>query len=388
MESGTATRPRPPLGRIRSDPLAGLSGPKRVRRIALTAALVALIPVFASYASAIVEPSNSTLGIRTVEWLRSHGAAGIVSKVESVYYSLTAPSKGGPTLRALPKVGYGGAGGTAVAAYRPPAVEPLIHPALAGEGVWRATRPSLEASPPILVTTFRNQPEYPRVVAGLAWIDTKRTTLKLIPGRQEPAVEELPRGAMQIPVTGRAGLLASFNSAFKLSDSGGGFAMNGRTYATMHDGQATLVGYTDGHSDVIEWHSGSRAPSNMTFARQNLPLIVNYGRPNPNLNNGVEWGATLGNAILVWRSGIGVDRHGNLIYAAGDNETVGSLAATLVHAGAVRAMELDINSYWVSFITYGRPGAHAATNLLPDMTRSPFRYMEPDDRDFFAVYAR
>jgi hypothetical protein len=193
---------------------------------------------------------------------------------------------------------------------------------------------------------------------------------------------------MEIPATGRAGLLASFNSAFKLSDSGGGFALNGRTYATMHDGQATLVGYTDGHSDVIAWHYGSRAPSYVTFARQNLPLIVNNGHPNPNLNNGIEWGATLGNAILVWRSGIGVDSHGNLIYAAGDNETVSSLAATLVHAGAVRAMELDINSYWVSFITYGRPGAHAATNLLPDMTRSAFRYLEPDDRDFFAVYAR
>jgi hypothetical protein len=365
-----------------------VSGRQRLRRIALTAALLALVPVLASYAGTVVEPSNSSLGIRTVEWLRGHGAAGIVSKVESVYYSLTAPSKGGPTLRALPKVGYGGAGSAAVAAYRPAAVAPLIQPALPGEGVWHATRPSLEASPPILVTTFRNQPEYPRVVAGLAWIDTKRTTLKLIPGRQEPAAEELPRGTMQIPATGRAGLLASFNSAFKLSDSGGGFALNGRTYATMHDGQGTLVGYTDGHSDVIAWHYGSRAPSYVAFARQNLPLIVDNGRPNPNLNNGVEWGATLGNAILVWRSGIGVDKHGNLIYAAGDNETVGSLAATLVHAGAVRAMELDINSYWVSFITYGRPGAHGATNLLPDMTRSALRYLEPDDRDFFAIYAR
>jgi len=59
----------------------------------------------------------------------------------------------------------------------------------------------------------------------------------------------------------------------------------------------------------------------------------------------------------VWRSGIGVDRHGNLIYVAGEDQTVKSLATTLLHAGAVRAMELDINSYWVSFITYGAPGA-------------------------------
>jgi hypothetical protein len=358
-----------------------------LRRIALTAALVALVPVFASYAATMSEPSNSSFGIRTVEWLRDHGARALVAQIESTYYSLTAPSKGGPTLRALPKVGYGSAAAAQAAAYRPPPVPPLIHPALPGEGVWRATRPSLEASPPILVTTLRNQPEYPRVVAGLAWIDTKRTTLKLFPGRQEPAVE-LPRGSMQIPSSNRAGLLASFNSGFKIADSGGGFSVNGHTYAAMREGAATLVGYTDGRSDVIAWHYGSSAPSFITFARQNLPLIVDHGRANPNLNNGIEWGATLGNAILVWRSGIGVDRHGNLIFAAGDNQTVGSLAATLVHAGAVRAMELDINSYWVSFINYGRPGAHGPTNLLPDMTRSAFRYLEPDDRDFFAVYAR
>ena len=118
-----------------------------------------------------------------------------------------------------------------------------------------------------------------------------------------------------------------------------------------------------------------------------LPLILDEGRLNPTLDNG-EWGATVGGAVLVWRSGIGVDRGGNLIYAAGNNQTVRSLAATLKHAGAVRAMELDINSYWVSFITYGAPSARRPANLLTDMNRSASRYLEPDDRDFFAVYAR
>jgi hypothetical protein len=51
-------------------------------------------------------------------------------------------------------------------------------------------------------------------------------------------------------------------------------------------------------------------------------------------------------------------------------------------------MELDINSYWPSFITYRYPGAKHPTNLLPDMVRSPFRYLTPDDRDFFAVYVK
>jgi len=127
---------------------------------------------------------------------------------------------------------------------------------------------------------------------------------------------------------------------------------------------------------------------NIIYARQNLPLIVNQGRPNPNLSGGPAWGVTVGNAIRVWRSAIGVDRYGNLLYIVANDQTVGALAAAMIHVGAVRAMELDINSYWPSFITYRHPGALGAANLLPDMSRSTQRYLTPDDRDFFAVYVR
>ncbi|HME03674.1 MAG TPA: hypothetical protein VKG38_11685 [Solirubrobacteraceae bacterium] len=336
------------------------------------------------------EPSNASLGIRSVEWLRDHGAAGLVARVESAYYSLTAPSKGGPTLRALPRVGYGGSGTarlTLNTEARPARVGSLIYPALPGEGVWHATRPGLEAEPPILVSTLRDQPEYPRVVAGLAWINTKRTTLTLDPGRLEPSVP-IPRGAMEVPTAARSRLLATFNSGFKLSDSHGGFAVNGHTYAPLRDGQGTLVGYEDGRVDVVDWRYGASIPRGVAFARQNLPLIVYEGRPSPEIANDSEWGATVGNAILVWRSAIGVDKHGNLIYAAGEDQTVASLARALIRAGAIRAMELDINSYWVTFNTYGAPGAEDPSKLLEGMERPATRYLEADDRDFFAVYSR
>jgi hypothetical protein len=389
MEIGARSARRPSVrGRPAYREVAGLG---RVRRVAVVAALVALIPVFFSYLGAVTERSNSPFGIRTVEWLRDNGAAGIVAKVESIYYSLTAPSKGGPTLKALPQVG---ASGSAVAAatrasveYRPPRVAALIRPALPGEGVWHATRPSLEREPPVLVTTVRNQPEYPRVLAGIAWINTKRTTVTLNPGRLEPSVS-LPRGPMEVPRGDRARLLATFNSGFKIADAEGGFAVGGHTYARLRNGQGTLVGYADGSVNVIDWHYGATIPAGVSFARQNLPLIVDEGRPNPRIANDAEWGATLGNAVLVWRSAVGVDAHGNLIYVAGEDQSVSSLAHTLIDAGAVRAMELDINSFWVSFITYGAPDAERAKNLLPSMDRSAGRYLEPDDRDFFAVYSR
>jgi hypothetical protein len=67
---------------------------------------------------------------------------------------------------------------------------------------------------------------------------------------------------------------------------------------------------------------------------------------------------------------------------------VESLAKVLQRAGAVRAMELDINEDWTSFITYRHPGAGEPSNLLPEMFRSDTRYLEPDERDFFAVYVK
>jgi hypothetical protein len=193
---------------------------------------------------------------------------------------------------------------------------------------------------------------------------------------------------MEVPSASRPKLLATFNSGFKLSDSHGGFAVNGHTYAPLQDGQGTLVGYNDGRVDVIDWSYGATIPPGVSFARQNLPLIVEEGKPSPNIDNTSEWGATVGNAVLVWRSAIGVDKNGNLIYAAGEDQTVASLAHTLIRAGAIRAMELDINSYWVTFITYGASVAGEPSKLLEGMERPATRYLEPDDRDFFALYSR
>jgi hypothetical protein len=361
----------------------------RLRRISLLACSIALALALISFAGTMLSPSNTSFSIRAVEWLRSHGGAGLVSAVENVYYSLNAPSKGGPGLKALPHVGVAVSGEHAkVHPYQPPRIRPLSYPALPGEGVWHAARPGV-SYPPLLIATFRSNPaEYPRLVAGVAWIDPHRTAITLYPGREQPSVELPSRGPMEVPPALRAGLLATFNSAFKLEDSNGGFAYHGHTYAPMRDGQATFVQRAGGEVDVESWSGGSTAPANIVFARQNLPLIVESSRPSPLLGDGAQWGATLGNAVQVWRSGIGIDRHGDLIYAQANDQTARSLAQILIHAGAVRAMELDINSYWVSFNAYGAAGGREPIKLLAETERPATRYLEPDDRDFFAVFER
>ncbi len=371
----------------------------RARRIALIAAALCLVPVLISYVHSMAQRSDSSLGIRTVEWMRDNGARGIVNTVENWYYSLNAPAKGGPALHSLPSqagVFTGTGTGSATATrhvrvhhfYRPHRIAPIIHPALPGEGVWHATFSDGGSRPPVLITSFRPDPIYPQLVAGVAWIDHARTSVQLYPGLGEPAVHMPARGPMEVPQSARGRLVATFNSGFKLADSGGGFAYGGHTYAPMHDGLATVVRYRGGRIDLTAWQGGPDVGPDVVYARQDLPLIVNHGQVNPNLSDGPEWGATLGNKVYVWRSGLGIDRRGNLIYAVANDLTVASLARILVHAGAVRAMELDINSYWPSFITYRFPGAGHPSNLLADMVRSPLRYLTPDDRDFFAVYLR
>jgi hypothetical protein len=354
------------------------------------AAALALLPAFISYVSMASTPSNSSLSINSVEWLRANGLRGLVNRVESIYYSLNAPATGGPALRSLPQQASVATGRSRHRAhvYRPHRIRPVIAPALPGEGVWHATFAGGGSRPPVLVTSFRPNPLFPQLVAGVAWISAARTSVWLYPGAQEPAVSMPSRGPEEVPSSLRYKLVATFNSAFKLADSGGGYATGGHTYAPLKPGLATFVRYTDGRVDIVPWSGGSVAPSNVIYARQNLPPIVEGGHLNPNLSDGPEWGATLGNAVEVWRSGVGIDRHGNLIYAAANDQTVASLAEILKRAGAVRAMELDINSYWPSFITYRYPGARNPANLLDSMTRSPLRYLTPDDRDFFAVYLK
>jgi hypothetical protein len=357
----------------------------RLRRIVAMAVVLLVADTCQSFASAMLRPSNVGVGVRVVEWVRDNGGAGLVSDLEAVYYSLNAPPRGGAALRALPRLGVGG-GTSPAGSYAPAPMPPAIEPALPGEGLWRGTGPLVAGAPPVLVTTLRPDPSYPHLVAGLAWIDTSRASIGLIPGRYEPPGSG-SRPA-EVPVGLRGGLLAAFNAGFKLEDSGGGFVVGGRVYAPLRDGQATLIAYRDGRVDVRTWTGGPVPGANVAFARQNLPLIVSGGRLASNLSDGPEWGATLGNAVRVWRSAVGVDARGNLLYAAADLQTAASIASILRRAGAVRAMELDINSEWVTFNFYGGWRAAAPQKLLPDMTRDATRYLTPDDRDFFAVYAR
>jgi hypothetical protein len=345
----------------------------------------------------MLEPSSLPLGVRSVEWLRNHHGNWIVDEAESIYYGWNAPRKGGPQLKVLPKVGVAPAGTTVASAPKtprpratpwPPPIEPVFAHPLPGEGVWQRTGPLVHGGPPVLVTTFRTERDYPRIVAYLAWFDHTRTALAWYPGRYEPPSADA-RGPMMVPYDQRWRLLATFNGGFTHIDGNNGSAVNGVTEEPLQDGLATLIGYRDGSVDVRTWTGGPTAPSSIVYARQSLPLIVDNGKLNPELDNSTKWGFTLGNAVRVWRTGVGIDRRGNVIYAAANDQTVMSLARILLRAGAVRAMQFDINPEWPTMNIYAhRSGSLVPIKVVPNDMQPVTRYLVPDDRDFFAVYRR
>lgn len=331
-----------------------------------------------------------SVSVRSVEWLRAQpGGNRLVNEIEHFYYSWTAPKKGGAPLKRLPAVGMTQQPTRAhrtTAAY-PAAIKPVFARALPGEGVWKPTGPPIDGGPPVLVTTFRTDLDYPQVVAYVAWFDHTRTALAFYPGRYEPPKAAV-RGPAMVPNGQRWRLLATFNAGFTYAYGSNGSTDNGRVNEPLKEGNATLVAYRDGRVAIVRWHGGTNAGHSVAFARQSLPPILWNGRLNPKLDLSSTWGATYGKAALVWRTGVGIDRRGNLLFVAADAQTVISLARIFQHLGAVRAMQFDINPYWHTLITYTHQHGLVPKMVEPQPNHPADRYLVPDDRDFFAVYRR
>ena len=98
----------------------------------------------------------------------------------------------------------------------------------------------------------------------------------------------------------------------------------------------------------------------------------------------------------MWRSGLGVTANGAIVYVGGPAMEITDVADLLIRAGAVRGMELDINTDWVNFASYAPtpPDGGAATpqngtNLISSMTGGTDRYFQSYwSRDFVTMSAR
>jgi hypothetical protein len=191
-----------------------------------------------------------------------------------------------------------------------------------------------------------------------------------------------------VPVAARASLLATFNSGFYEADAAGGFYAHGTSFFPMVNGLATVVSYANGTVDIVDWTAGTTPGPDVVAARQNLSMLVDGGSPTPASATGGLWGVTLGGVPAVWRTGLGIDAKGNLIYVAAPAQTAASLAQILVQLGSVRAMQLDINPEWPIFVTYGGPGAASPALIVPNPNQISTRFLYSSTKDFFALFER
>jgi hypothetical protein len=273
----------------------------------------------------------------------------------------------------------------------PKTLTPLASPALAGEGAWRLQE-TVHGQPALFTTFMRVNAVNTSYVAGIASFDQRLVKFQLRPGAQDPG-SGFGGGQSQIAPGTRTGLLATFNGGFRLNASRGGFYLNGQTSGTLTNGAASVVYYRNGTIKVGDWGRDVSMTSNVVGVRQNLKLIVDHGQVAANINTDVEanFGATLGGAYAVWRSGIGVTKDNRLVYVYGPALSAKNLADLLQRAGAVEGMELDINPQWTTFEYYQAHG-HASNPtpvvLLPTQQTSAYRYYSVWARDFTAVYAK
>jgi hypothetical protein len=366
--------------------------------------VVMLIPAGWSYSQALTARGNTALTVRSVEWLRDHHLRWLVNDVENFWYTHHKPKKGGaPTGGLAAAIQSAAATTTTVPGTPTTTAGPLALPApatvtsivanpLPGEGEWSPLGQSVSGHPAMYAAYVRPDAVYTSLVTGVAWIDPNLTRFELFAGVQEPGSGGWRYQAPMLE-TDRSALLAAFNSGFKLKDSDGGYYADSKVVRPLRDGAATLVISPAGIPTVGQWGRDATMGPDVAFARQNLSLIVDGGQPVAGLNtdNLSKWGATLGNKVQVWRSGVGVTANGAIVYAAGNNLSIAMLANVLARAGAVRAMELDINSAWVEFVSYGPvPPSPTATDvkLLPDMSGSTAKYLGANSRDFVAVFRR
>ncbi|MDX6236988.1 MAG: hypothetical protein QOG10_1803 [Kribbellaceae bacterium] len=358
-------------------------------RIALVLCVLLVVPTV-SYVRALLYPGNAPFSVRSVEWVRDHGGGGIIDAIETWKYSRQAPPVTGTPkdVTAIPATSLKpGSSANLPTITLLPGVRPLAH-----EGSWTPVRQNAKGRALLWTSWFRPDSGHLPVTVGAALIPSGADTLHLMPGTREPIVGMKSAAGYSVPASARSKLVAVFNSGFKMKDSHGGWWTPQAAAVPLVDGRASLVINRDGSAQVGSWNKTVRMTPQVVAVRQNLDVLLTGGQLVAGLagNAHGNWGTARSQFQYTWRSGIGTDARGNLIYIGGQGLTLATLATAMQHAGIQEGMELDIHSYMVSFNIEQQTakGGITGRRLLGSMNSPADRYLHDDQRDFFYVVSR
>ncbi|HVB25843.1 MAG TPA: phosphodiester glycosidase family protein [Ktedonobacteraceae bacterium] len=269
----------------------------------------------------------------------------------------------------------------------------MVSPSIAGEGIWypQEQAPAPYNYLPLDAKAFiRPDPSHPYAIVTMLQFDTRFINLHMVAGTVEPGGPLNHAGPGVIPSADQQGnaLLAAFNGGFKYADGQYGMMTNGVVYVPPQNGIATIAVTKEGKIILGAWGTDPRFTStnhDLVAWRQNAALLINNGVINPLTSDGSAWGGTILNSAYTWRSGLGITAAGTLIYAAGDYLTALTLGQAMKAAGAVMAMQTDINPYGVRAFLYSRNsgGAYNIARLNPAMQGTGTEYLYGNQRDFF-----
>ena len=367
---------------------------RRVGRRVLLGIALAVATVMVWLASdlgpILVAPSQDSLMARTAEWARTRGLGDLVTELEKIDYQLNPPPTGGTPDAGIPHAGSPAANAQSSSRLAACGSQQMASPAktaLANEGVWQ-TLETVRGQAAILATFVRPDARHTKFLAGITCIDQDLASFVLHPGTQVPGGTGWSQPTT-VPQGQRGRLLATFNSGFLMADAMGGFWQDGNAVGHLTAGRASMVFLSNGRLDVRAWEGGP-VPAGVTAVRQNLTLLVDNGQVTDAVRNADSgaFGKTLGDTTFVWRSGVGIRADGSIVTVHGNALSVQTLAQLLLDAGAVRAMQLDINRDWTSYIYYRHSPAFAPVKLTADQVRPASRYLQASTRDFVAVAAR
>lgn len=389
------------FGRVVGTRAAKITGRGLVGALALILAWCAW-----SIGGALTGPGTDPPAARLAEWGRHHSLGWAVTDLERAQYLIDKPRLGGTVPGGVPTLagtstgsrGHGTPGrGRSAASGRtkgsqtaqPPAqIKPPARSPLAHEGQWQDLLwvHHLVAA---RVAFIRPDTAHTSYLADVIWMDPHLLKFTLFPGIRYPG--QPLTGSNHLTGSARNDVLATFNSGFQLKDSNGGYWQAGKTVQPLVTGAASMVFTTDGRLRIERWPGGTPGP-HIAAVRQNLTMMIRNGHQSPLVASPHHntWGATVGNHAFVWRSAIGVRRDGTIVFVVGPALNIQTLADLLRRAGAVNAMELDINPAWTNYFTYTHPAPGKAVPHRIDGDTQPdlYRYLKPCTRDFIAAFPR
>jgi hypothetical protein len=229
-------------------------------------------------------------------------------------------------------------------------------------------------------------------VVSVVKLDMTRLTIGSVAGTVEPGGKVGKYGPGKVPkaIVQSGNLVAAFDGGFQYRDGAYGMIVDNTTYLPLKNNLGTLVGYENGNIQIIDY-TGQDLGSNISFVRQNGPMLIKGGDivvANPDSTE--TWGRVVGSDMYTWRSGIGITQNGQLLFAAGNDLSPQTLAQALQLAGAVNAIQLDINPHWVRFNIFesNGNGTYNSTPLNKDMADGSKEYLNGYQKDFFYIYKK